>query len=90
MAKNSRRAAGESQKATAILKRLEADKSVSPGALAALYVALGEREQAFATLERAYTAHGNQLEFLRISPHMDPLRDDPRFKDLLRRVGLAE
>jgi tetratricopeptide (TPR) repeat protein len=82
--------AGERGKAQAILKRLEAEKTVSRGALAELYAALGEREQAFAALEQAYAAHDPQLQFLRITPHLDPLRSDPRFQDLLRRVGLAQ
>jgi hypothetical protein len=55
-----------------------------------LYTALGEREQAFAALERAYAAHDNQLQFLRANSNLDPLRADPRFQDLLRRVGLPQ
>ena len=83
--------AGEREQARAILNRLEAGREyVSPGALADLYVALGEREQAFASLERAYAAHDSQLQFLRVDPNLDPLRSDPRFEDLLRRVRLAQ
>ena len=83
--------AGERAKARTILKRLEASKAyVSPGVLAALYVALGEHEQAFAALERAYAAHDTQLQFLRVDSNLDPLRDDPRFQDLLRRIGLPQ
>jgi tetratricopeptide (TPR) repeat protein len=80
--------AGEREQARAILKRLEARKYVSPGALAALYVALGERE-ALASLERAYAEHDAQLQWLRVDANLDPLRSDPRFQDLLRRVGFA-
>ena len=83
--------AGEREQARAILKRLEAGKEyVSPEALADLYVALGEREQAFAALERAYAEHDDQLMFLRVDTNLDPLRSDPRFQDLLRRVGFAQ
>ncbi|HWQ35446.1 MAG TPA: protein kinase [Blastocatellia bacterium] len=81
--------AGEREKARTILKQLEANKYTSPGALTALYLALDERERAFAALERAYAAHDNQLQFLRVSPQLDPLRNDPRFIDLMRRVGLS-
>ena len=57
--------------------------------MATLYVAQGEREQAFAALEKAYEAHDLQLQYLGVDPALDPLRSDPRFQDLLRRVGLA-
>jgi len=80
----------ETEQARAILKQLEGGKEyVSPEALADLYVALGEREQAFASLERAYAAHDAQLQFLRVDPNLDTLRADPRFTELMRRVGLT-
>lgn len=53
-----------------------------------LYAALGEREEAFASLEKAYLAHDQQLQYLGIDPALDTLRSDARFKDLMRRVGL--
>jgi TolB-like protein/Tfp pilus assembly protein PilF len=82
--------AGQREKAQAILKRLETTKEyVSPEELANLYTALGEREKAFASLEKAYAAHDLQLQFLRSEPDLDPLRSDPRFADLMRRVGLT-
>jgi eukaryotic-like serine/threonine-protein kinase len=81
---------GEREKARVILKRLEAKKvDVSPGALVVLYVALGDREQAFAALERAYVAHDSNLQFLGVNPGLDPLRSDPRFVALMRRIGLT-
>ena len=80
---------GERGRAQAILKRLEISESyVSPGELAVLYAALGERERAFASLERAYTMRDAQLQFLQVEPAFDSLRSDPRFQDLMRRVGL--
>ncbi|MBA4123851.1 MAG: winged helix-turn-helix domain-containing protein [Acidobacteria bacterium] len=83
--------AGERENAQAILKQLEAGKEyVSPGELAILYGALGEREKAFASLEKAYAAHDLQLQFLKVDPAFDTLRDDPRFQDLMRRVGLPQ
>ncbi|MBA3601598.1 MAG: hypothetical protein H0W45_10270, partial [Acidobacteria bacterium] len=83
--------AGERENAQAILKQLEAGKEyVSPGELAILYGALGEREKAFASLEKAYAAHDLQLQFLKVDPTFDSLRDDARFQDLMRRVGLPQ
>ena len=49
----------------------------------------GEREQAFAALERAYAEHDLQLQVLKVGWRMESLRSGPRFQDLLRRVGLA-
>jgi hypothetical protein len=81
--------AGERGRARALLKRLETSKEyVSPGELAVLYAALGEHESAFASLERSYAAHDLQLKYLGVDPALDPLRSDPRFQDLMRRVGL--
>ena len=60
-----------------------------PKRLACLYIDLGEREKAFASLEKAYAAHDLQLQYLGTEPDLDPLRSDPRFADLMRRVGLT-
>ena len=46
-------------------------------------------EGALASLERAYDAHDLQIGFLKVDPHYDSLRGEPRFQDLMRRVGLA-
>jgi tetratricopeptide (TPR) repeat protein len=81
--------AGERGKAQEILKRLQTSREyVSPGELAVLYTALGEKEQAFASLEKAYAAHDLQLQSLGADNSFDSLREDARFKDLMRRVGL--
>ncbi|MDX6709468.1 MAG: eukaryotic-like serine/threonine-protein kinase [Blastocatellia bacterium] len=81
--------AGERENAQAVLRRLETSKEyVAPGELAILYTALGERDQAFAAFERAYTAHDLQLQFLGADPSFDSLSGDPRFQDLMKRVGL--
>ena len=54
------------------------------------YVGVGDKDQAFAALERSFVAHSPGLVTLRVEPAFDPLRSDPRFDDLLRRVGLAQ
>jgi TolB-like protein/DNA-binding winged helix-turn-helix (wHTH) protein/Flp pilus assembly protein TadD len=82
--------AGEPQQTRVILKRLESGKEyVSPAGLATLHAALGEREQALALLERAYSAHDQQLIWLGVEEGFDPLRSNPHFQELLRRIGLA-
>jgi Flp pilus assembly protein TadD len=80
---------GETEQARKILKQLQKSKDpVSPAELAILYAALDEREQAFASLEKAYSIHDLQLQTLAVDAAYDPLRSDPRFQDLLQRIGL--
>jgi eukaryotic-like serine/threonine-protein kinase len=79
---------GKRDEATAILGKLNTtEKYVSPTELAVLYAALGDKEKAFASLEKGYTERDFQLTDLKVEPAYDSLRDDPRFQDLLRRVG---
>jgi serine/threonine-protein kinase len=81
--------AGRRNEAEAILKKLETTKEyVSPAELAVLYVGLDQKEQALSSLERAYAAHDLQMRFLGVDPSFDPLRSEPRFKELIRKVGL--
>jgi TolB-like protein/DNA-binding winged helix-turn-helix (wHTH) protein len=54
------------------------------------YAQIGDKEQAWASLEECYRRHGPGLERLKVDPDFDPIRSDPRYKDLLRRVGYAE
>jgi serine/threonine protein kinase/tetratricopeptide (TPR) repeat protein len=63
-------------------------KYVAPYFFAGIHVGLGENDRALEYLEKAYEEHSNWLIYLHIDPSMDELRDDPRFQDLLRRVGL--
>jgi predicted deacetylase len=50
----------------------------------------GDRNQAFEYLEKAYADGDSELLFVIRFPALDPLRSDPRFKDLMRRLGLPE
>jgi lipopolysaccharide biosynthesis regulator YciM len=61
---------------------------VPSGAFVNAYLGLGETDQAFAWLERAFQEQSNILQFLKVHPYFDPIRSDPRFADLLRRTGL--
>jgi TolB-like protein/DNA-binding winged helix-turn-helix (wHTH) protein/Tfp pilus assembly protein PilF len=57
--------------------------------IAAIYAALGDKEQAFAWLRKSCDEHQNGVKEFKVSPRFDTLRSDPRFTDLLRRVKLA-
>lgn len=57
--------------------------------IALVYAGLGEKSKAFMWLESSYKVHNEGLTNLKIDPCLDPLRSDPRFSDLVRRVGLA-
>ena len=52
-------------------------------------IGMGNTDQALALLEKAYTQHSDILTRIKVDPAYDPLRSDPRFQDLVRRVGLA-
>jgi len=61
---------------------------VSAAQIAFVHVALGQPDLAFAWFEKALAERACGLVLLRVDPRADPLRADPRFADLLRRVGL--
>ena len=62
-------------------------RHVSPDTFAKIYAFLGDKDQAFKWLEEAYEEHDLFLN-IKVNPDWDPLRDDPRFHDLLRRMNL--
>jgi hypothetical protein len=62
---------------------------VSAYGVAKIHEGLGEKDQAFAWLERAITERDTNVISLKVDPEFDSLRSDPRFADLLRRIGLS-
>jgi TolB-like protein/Tfp pilus assembly protein PilF len=87
---------GESGRTRDAMKVLEEMKHksehryVSPCLIALVQIGLGERDKAIASLEQGYTDRDQWMLYLKVDPHMDTLRQDPRFKDLLRRVGIPQ
>jgi DNA-binding winged helix-turn-helix (wHTH) protein/tetratricopeptide (TPR) repeat protein len=80
----------EAQQVIEELQELAERRYVSPYDIAAVYAGLGEQERALAWLERAYEDRSGWLGlWLKVDPKFDGLRADPRFADLLRRVGLT-
>jgi TolB-like protein/DNA-binding winged helix-turn-helix (wHTH) protein/Flp pilus assembly protein TadD len=85
--------AGQREKALKILHDLEnppRGQRIGEPPIAAVYAVLGEKEKALALLENAYNAHRPGLIWVDDSPLFDSLRPDPRFQDILRRVGLPQ
>lgn len=70
------------------LRRQRQTEYVPAGALAQAYVGIGDKEQALAWLEQAYKEESNLMQWIKTEPTFDPLRGDPRFTDLVHRVGL--
>ena len=69
------------------LLKLSNDRYVPPYHIALIYDGLGEREETLAWLERGYQERDSKMVFLKVEPKWNNLRSDPRFQDLLRRVG---
>jgi hypothetical protein len=55
-----------------------------------LYAGLGDSDQAFQWLEKTCQDRTSRMTILQVDPFLDPLRSDPRFADLVRRVGLQQ
>ncbi len=70
------------------LKTLAEHKYVAPQFFAGIHIGLGELDRAIEYLEKSYEEHSHWLIYLHIDPGMDELRNDSRFQDLLKRVGL--
>jgi serine/threonine protein kinase/Tfp pilus assembly protein PilF len=70
------------------LTTLSKQKYVAPYFFAGIHVGLGENDRAIEYLEKSYEEHSHWLLYLHLDPSMDALRSNPRFQDLLRRVGL--
>ncbi len=83
---------GEKTKAREILEKLKAqtDPYVPPYSVAALYANLSENDHAFEYLQKAYEQGSIYMSFLKVDPELDPLRSDPRFTELLRKMGLQQ
>jgi predicted Zn-dependent protease len=61
---------------------------VTPGAFVYAFSGLGDDDAVLASLEEAYAERANIMKWLKVGTVFDPLRTDPRFQDLVRRVGL--
>ncbi len=84
--------AGDTEKALTLLDELNAAAQqayVPPISWVMLYLGLGDVDHAFEWLDKAAEARDALLYYLKVGPIYDPLRSDPRYADLLHRIGLA-
>ncbi len=84
---------GRPDEARALLAELELRATtewVSPVGIARIHVALGDHAEALTQLERADEDHAYRLVELGLDDRWDPIRDDPRFREIVRRVGVVE
>jgi tetratricopeptide (TPR) repeat protein len=70
------------------LKQLSQQRYVRSNFIAMIYAGLGDKDQAFVFLEKGFEERGNQLTNIKLEPRFDVLHSDPRFADLVRRLGL--
>ena len=69
------------------LKRLRKTEYIPAVSLAYICAGLGEKDEALMWLEKGFEERAFQMQFLKLDPRFDNLRDDPRFKELLRKIG---
>jgi DNA-binding winged helix-turn-helix (wHTH) protein/tetratricopeptide (TPR) repeat protein len=82
---------GDKTQAIEIIRELESfskNNYLSPTSIAVIYAGLGENDRAFEYLEEAYRERCNNLVFINVQPTFDKLRSDPRFINLIQRMGL--
>jgi tetratricopeptide (TPR) repeat protein len=86
--------AGEAAKAKHALRQVQkahqGSSADSASMLAVAYLGMNDKDRAIASLQEAYRNHANAPTAFKVDPIYDPLRNDPRFQDLLHRVGLAQ
>jgi Flp pilus assembly protein TadD len=80
----------EARRILAKLEKLHEQGVVPSGSVAILHGALGESNEAFAWLEKAYEERDPQLTYIKAGRRFEPLRKDPRFEQLVHRVGLPD
>jgi TolB-like protein/DNA-binding winged helix-turn-helix (wHTH) protein/Flp pilus assembly protein TadD len=78
----------EARKIVARLNLISKQHYVSPWDVAVLFTGLGDADNAFRWLEKSYRERESQIPFLKLDRRLAPLRADPRFQELVRRIGL--
>jgi serine/threonine protein kinase/TolB-like protein len=71
-----------------VLKKESQREYVSPNEMARYYGLMGDSDHAFEWLEKGYAERSSQMEYLKIEEYLEPFHSDPRYIDLLKRMGL--
>src|SRR6266480_4608896 len=78
----------DAHKVIAELKARAGHEYIDETLIVYIFIALGERDQAFAWMEKGYQLRASNLPWMIMEPKFDPLRSDPRFTEFVRRMGL--
>jgi serine/threonine protein kinase/tetratricopeptide (TPR) repeat protein len=78
----------EALRLLAELKEMSKRRFVPAWAFAIVYAVLGDKDKAFGWLDKAYDERPSDVMNIKVDPRMEPLRSDPRYQDLLLRMGL--
>jgi TolB-like protein/Flp pilus assembly protein TadD/predicted Ser/Thr protein kinase len=73
-----------------VLKNESQREYVSPNEIARYYGMMGDREHTFEWLEKAYAERSGRMEYVKVEDYLEPFRSDPRYIDLLKRMGLPQ
>ena len=71
-----------------ILKNEKQTAYVSPNEIARFYGLMGDRDHTFEWLENGYAERSGRMEYIKVEVFLEPFHSDPRYMDLLRRMGL--
>lgn len=86
--------AGRTEDARSMIEQLKGLRGnryyISPVGIASVYAGLGEIDETILWLEKGYEERSFQMQLLKIDPRWDKIRSDPRFQDLVRRMGLPQ
>jgi TolB-like protein/DNA-binding winged helix-turn-helix (wHTH) protein/Tfp pilus assembly protein PilF len=80
--------ASSARRTIALLKEESKRRYVNQYELALTYIGLGQNDQAYSSLEQGFGEHSDMLVYLKVDPRLDTIRSEPRFRDLMHRVGV--
>jgi tetratricopeptide (TPR) repeat protein len=81
---------GEALRTLAGLKELAKQRYVAPFDVAVVYVGLGDKDQTFEWLQKSLEDHSHWVIWLKCDPRFDSIRSDPRYGEVMRRMGLPQ